>query len=134
MGVRARSPLVEQAAAVLIWARTRSSDFLIETIDSVLVPVGEAQIAVQEESMVTLTQQRAVTVAMAGLLGAMLVLILRVGSLRAFYQTFAGQVWLLVVLAVFTILVVALGLIVRPREWTRWNLHALAEEQERVGG
>lgn len=134
MGVRARSPIVEQAAAVLVWARTRSSDFLIETIDSVLVPVGEAQIAVEEEGLVTLSQQRAVTVAMAGLLGGMLFLILRVGSLRAFYQTFAGQVWLLVVFAVFVILVVTLGLIVRPREWTRWDLHGLAEEQERLGG
>lgn len=134
MGVRARSPLVEQAAAVLIWARSRSSDFLIQTIDTVLLPVGEAQVALQEEYMTTLTQQRAVTVAMAALLIAMLAVVLRVGSLRAYYQTVAGQLVLLLVLALFAILVGLLGVILRARPWTRWDLGRLAGEQERLGG
>lgn len=134
MGLRARSPLVEQAAAVLIWARSRSSDFLIHTIDGVLVPVGEAQLAVQEEHMAILTQQRAVTVAMSALLVAMLAVVLRVGSLRAYYQTLVGQIILLLVFALFAVLVSLLGWIVRVRPWTRWDLPRLAEEQERLGG
>jgi len=134
MGVRARSPIVEQAAAVLIWARSRSSDFLIQTIDTVLLPVGEAQLAIQEESMVTLAQQRAVTFAMATLIGAMLATALSIDSLRAYYQSLAGQVVLTVVVLLFAALVVLLGMIVRPQSWTRWNLRRLAEEQERLGG
>ena len=134
MGVRARSPIVEQVAAVLIWARSRSSEFLIQTIDTVLIPVGEAQLAIQEESMVTLAQQRAVTFAMSSLLVVMLALALGVDTLRAYYQSFAGQVVLIVVALLFSVLVVALGLIVRPQGWTRWNLRRLAEEQERLGG
>ncbi len=134
MGVRARSPIVEQVAAVLIWARSRSSDFLIQTIDTVLIPVGEAQLAIQEEAMVTLAQQRAVTFAMSSLLVLMLAIALGVDTLRAYYQSFAGQVVLIVVAVLFTGLVIFLGLIVRPQTWTRWNLRRLAEEQERLGG
>ena len=134
MGVRARSPIVEQVAAVLIWARSRSSEFLIQTIDTVLIPVGEAQLAIQEESMVTLAQQRAVTFAMSSLLVVMLAIALGVDTLRAYYQSFAGQVVLIVVALLFSVLVVALGLIVRPQSWTRWNLRRLAAEQERLGG
>ncbi|MGA2282218.1 MAG: hypothetical protein ABSH07_00825 [Candidatus Dormibacteria bacterium] len=134
MGIRARSPIVEQAAAVLIWARSRSSDFLIETIDNVLIPVGEAQLAIQEESMVTLAQQRAVTFAMSALIGAMLAIALSVDTLRAYYQSLGGQVVLIIVVLLFAALVVFLGLIVRPQSWTRWNLQRLADEQEKLGG
>jgi hypothetical protein len=134
MGVRARSPIVEQSAAVLVWARSRSSDFLIQTIDTVLIPVGEAQLAVQEESMVTLAQQRAVTFAMSALMVIMLAITLSVDSLRTYYQSFGGQVVLIVVAIFFAVLVVFLGLIVRPQSWTRWNLRRLADEQERLGG
>jgi Flp pilus assembly protein TadB len=134
MGVRARSPIVEQAAAVLIWARSRSTDFLIQTIDTVLVPVGEAELAIQEESMVTLAQQRAVTFAMSSLIVVMLAIALSVDTLRAYYQSFSGQVVLVIVALLFAGLVVLLGLIVRPQSWTRWNLQRLADEQERLGG
>jgi hypothetical protein len=134
MGRRARSPIVEAAVAVFIWARSRSSEFLIQSIDSVLLPVGEAQIALEEERMTTLSQQRAVTVAMAALLGVMLFLVLRIDSLRAFYQSFVGQIWLLVAFGVFALLVAVLGALVRQRGWTRWELVRLADEQERLGG
>jgi NADH:ubiquinone oxidoreductase subunit K len=107
---------------------------LIQTIDTVLIPVGEAQLAIQEESMVTLAQQRAVTFAMSSLLVVMLAIALGVDTLRAYYQSFAGQVVLIVVALLFSVLVVALGLIVRPQSWTRWNLRRLAAEQERLGG
>jgi len=134
MAVRARSPIVEQAAAVLIWARSRSSEFLIQTIDTVLIPVGEAELAIQEESMTTLAQQRAVTFAMSSLIIVMLAIALSVDSLRAYYQSFGGQVVLILVALLFAALVILLGLIVRPQSWTRWNLRRLADEQERLGG
>ncbi len=134
MGLRARSPVVEQAVAVLVWARSRSSEFLIQAIDGVLLPVGEAQVALEEERMTTLSQQRAVTVAMAALLAIMLFLVLRVDSLRAFYQSFVGQIWLLLAFGVFALLVGVLGAIVRQPVWTRWELRRLADEQEHLGG
>jgi hypothetical protein len=134
MGLRARSPIVEQSAAVLIWARSRSSEFLIRTIDGILLPVGEAQVALEEERITTLSQQRAVTVAMAVLLGVMLFLVLRVDSLRIFYQSLVGQVWLLAAFGIFSLLVTSLGAIGRQSTWTRWDLRRLAEEQERLGG
>jgi len=84
--------------------------------------------------MVTLAQQRAVTFAMATLIGAMLATALSIDSLRAYYQSLAGQVVLTVVVLLFAALVVLLGMIVRPQSWTRWNLRRLAEEQERLGG
>ena len=130
-GERSRSALVEQCCAVLLWARTRSLDALIEAIDSVLLPVGEAQLAVEEESLVTLTQQRAVTFAMAALLAVMLATLLRVASFRAYYATPAGTVVLLVALALFAVLTYAVGRIVHVMRWTRWDLHAMLMQESK---
>ena len=134
VGVRARSPVVEYACAVLIWTRSRSLDALVEAIDELLLPVGAAQLAVQEESAVTLTQQRAVTVAMSALMLVMFAIVIRVDSFRAFYQSFAGNVVLVGVVLLFALLVGLLGLIVRVPDWTRWDLRRIAAEQERLGG
>ncbi len=133
-GQRSRSPVVEYACGVLIWARSRSLDALIESIDTILLPIGVAQLEVEEESMVTLTQQRAVTMAMSGLMVFMLVMILRVDTFRTYYQTWTGNIVLLSVIGIFSVLVWLLGLIVKTRGWTRWNLRKLAEQQEHIGG
>ena len=128
-GLRSRSPMIEHACAVLIWARTRSLDGLIVAIDDVLIPVGEAQLAVEEESLVTLSQQRAVTFAMSGLMTVMFVSVVRVESFRAYFQTFAGTIVLLVAVAMFFALIGMLGRIARVTQWTRWDLR-LVQEQE----
>jgi hypothetical protein len=133
VGLRARSPVVEYACAVLLWTRSRSLDALIEAIDELLLPVGEAQLAVQEEASVTLTQQRAVTMAMSVLMLVMFAVVVRVDSFRQFYQSLQGNVVLVLVVVVFALLVGLLGVIVRVRSWTRWDLRRLAEEQERLG-
>jgi hypothetical protein len=133
VGLRARSPVVEYACAVLLWTRSRSLEALIEAIDELLLPVGSAQLAVQEEAAVTLTQQRAVTIAMSALMLVMFVIVIRVDSFRAFYQSFAGNVMLVGVVVLFALLVGLLGVIVQVRDWTRWDLRRLAEEQERLG-
>ncbi len=133
VGLRARSPVVEYACAVLLWTRSRSLEALIEAIDELLLPVGSAQLAVQEEAAVTLTQQRAVTIAMSALMLVMFVIVIRVDSFRAFYQSFAGNVVLVGVVILFALLVGLLGLIVQVRDWTRWDLRRLADEQERLG-
>jgi uncharacterized membrane protein (DUF485 family) len=133
VGLRARSPVVEYACAVLLWTRSRSLEALIEAIDELLLPVGNAQLAVQEEAAVTLTQQRSVTIAMSVLMLVMFVIVIRVDSFRAFYQSFAGNVVLIGVVILFALLVGLLGLIVQVRDWTRWDLRLLAEEQERLG-
>lgn len=131
---RARSPVVEHACAALIWSRTRSLDALIDTIDGILLPVGQAQLAIQEESAVTLAQQRAVSLAMSALLVAMLAVVLRVDTFRAYYQSLAGNLLLLVVVLLFAALVGLLSLIVRVQPWTRWDLTRLVQEEERLGG
>jgi hypothetical protein len=133
VGQRARSPVVEYACAVLLWTRSRSLDALIEAIDELLLPVGEAQLAVQEEASVTLTQQRAVTLAMSVLMLVMFAVVVRVDSFRQFYQSLKGNVVLVLVVLLFALLVGLLGVIVRVRSWTRWDLRRLAEEQERLG-
>lgn len=133
VGRRARSPVVEYACAVLLWTRSRSLDALIEAIDELLLPIGAAQLAVQEEASVTLTQQRAVTIAMSALMLVMFAVVVRVDSFRSFYQSLPGNLVIVVVVVLFALLVGLLGLIVRMRNWTRWDLRRLAEEQERLG-
>jgi hypothetical protein len=114
---------------VLIWARTRSLDGLISAIDDVLLPVGEAQLQVEEESLVTLTQQRAVTFAMSALMTVMFVSLVRVASFRAYYDTVEGTVVLLVAVAMFFVLIAMLGRIARTVRWTRWDLHQVQEQE-----
>jgi Flp pilus assembly protein TadB len=128
-GLRSRSPLVEHACAVLIWARTRSLDGLISAIDDVLLPVGEAQLQVEEESLVTLTQQRAVTFAMSALMTVMFLSLVRVASFRAYYDTFEGTVVLLLAVAMFFALIAMLGRIARTARWTRWDLRQVQEQE-----
>lgn len=133
VGTRARSPVVEYACAVLLWTRSRSLDALIDAIDQLLLPVGEAQLAVQEEASVTLSQQRAVTVAMSALMLVMFVIAVRVESFRSFYQSAQGNIVLAAVVLLFALLVGLLGVIVRVQSWTRWDLRSIAAEQERLG-
>ena len=128
-GLRSRSPLIEHSCAVLIWARTRSLDGLISAIDDVLLPVGEAQLQVEEESLVTLTQQRAVTFAMSALMAVMFVSLIRVASFRAYYDTLAGTVVLLVAVAMFFALIATLGRIAQTARWTRWDLRSVQDQE-----
>ncbi|HUZ71016.1 MAG TPA: hypothetical protein VMU65_15010 [Candidatus Saccharimonadales bacterium] len=128
-GLRSRSPVVEHACTVLIWARTRSLEGLIAAIEDVLIPVGEAQLAVEEESLVTLTQQRAVTFAMSALMIVMFVSIVRVESFRAYYETVAGTVVLLVAVTAFFGLIAVLGRIARVAAWTRWDLRNIQAQE-----
>jgi hypothetical protein len=128
-GLRSRSPIIEHACVVLIWARTRSLDGLIAAIDEVLLPVGEAQLAVEEESLVTLTQQRAVTFAMSALMIVMFVSIVRVESFREYYETVSGTVVLLLAGATFFALIAMLGRIARVADWTRWDLLRIQEQE-----
>jgi hypothetical protein len=95
--------------------------------------VGEAQLGVQEEASVTLTQQRAVTMAMSVLMLVMFAIVIRVDNFRGFYQSLQGNLVLVVVVLLFALLVGLLGVIVRVRSWTRWDLRRLAEEQEKLG-
>lgn len=83
--------------------------------------------------MVSLAQQRAVTFAMSALLAVMLAVLLRISSFRQYYQSPAGQLVLVIVALLFAMLVGLLGAIARTREWTRWDLRSMAEQQERLG-
>ena len=134
MGRRSRSPIVENAAGVLIWARSRSLDSLIQAIDEIILPVGQAQLSVQEEALVTLSQQRAVTMAMTGLMLFMFFMTMRVPVFQTYYQSFpTGPIVLGIVIGMFAGLVGILGILVRLDTWTRWDLDRLAEQQEKVG-
>ena len=126
-GVRSRSPIVELACGALIWSRTRSLDALISAKDEVLIPVGEAQLAVQEEAHVTLAQQRAVTFAMAALMSFMFGAVIRVDAFRTFYQTGAGLAVLVTSTGLFVLLVGALGRIVSVPRLSRWNMRRIAD-------
>ena len=128
-GERSRSPVIEQACGVLLWARTRSLDALITAIDQVLLPVGDAQLAVEEEALVTLSQQRAVTLAMAALMLVMFVSVLRVSSFRAYYQTATGNIVVLVVVLMFWGLIATVSRLGGVASWTRWDLRRMASEE-----
>lgn len=130
-GMQSRSALVETCCAVLLWARTRSLDALIDAIDTVLLPVGEAQLAIEEESLVTLSQQRAVIFAMSALLAVMLLSLLRVDSFRAYYTTPTGTIVLFLALVLFCFLTAAVTRIVRVARWTRWDLRAMLAQESR---
>ncbi len=94
-----------------------------------LLPVGEAQLEVEEESLVTLTQQRAVTFAMSGLMTVMFVSLVRVASFRAYYDTIPGTVVLLIAVGMFFALIALLGRIARTARWTRWDLRQVQEQE-----
>jgi hypothetical protein len=69
---------------------------------------------------------------MSVLMLVMFVVAMRVDSFRSFYQSITGNIVLVIVVLVFALLVSLLGVIVRIRPWTRWDLRRLADEQERL--
>jgi hypothetical protein len=64
---------------------------------------------------------------MAGLMTAVFVSIIRVDAFRAYYQTWAGSLVLLIAVGVFFLLIGLLGRIAGVSGWTRWDLRRLAE-------
>jgi hypothetical protein len=84
---------------------------------------------VEEESLVTLTQQRAVTFAMSALMIVMFVSIVRVESFRSYYETAAGTIVLLIAVTTFFALIAMLGRIARVTPWTRWDLRRIQEQE-----
>jgi hypothetical protein len=70
---------------------------------------------------------------MFALMVVMFTVVVRVDSFRAYDQSVDGNVVLVLVVLIFALLVGLLGLIVRVRDWTRWDLRRLADEQVRLG-
>jgi hypothetical protein len=133
IGKRSRSPVIEGSIALLILSRSRSQTMLVDAIHDVLIPVGRAQIEIQAEAMVTLSTQRAVSIAMILLMLFMLAAALRADAFRIFYHTLAGQFTLLAVFTMFSGLLWLVTKIVRTPKVTRWDLDQVAVVQQRLG-
>lgn len=127
---RARSPLADLVVTALLIARTRDPSALIRVVDEVLRPMLQVSVEVQEENHATVAQQRAAALAIGVIMTLLLVAVMRVPSMQAFYLSPAGQLVLLGVLAMYLGLVWAIGQVARPLRWVAWDIEALRRETE----
>lgn len=127
---RARSPLADLVVSSLLIARTHNPLALVKVIDEVLIPVLGVTVEVQEENHATVAQQRAASVAIGVIMLVLFAAVVHVPSLRAFYDSPAGQLVLLLVAAMYLGLVWLIGHVTRPVRWVEWDVDALRRETE----
>src|SRR5499427_4313798 len=94
---RARSPLADLVVTALLIARTHNPIALVRVIDEVLRPLLHVSVEVQQENHATVAQQRAAALAIGAIMSLLFVAVMRVPSMRAFYESVSGQVVLLAV-------------------------------------
>ncbi|HEY7201159.1 MAG TPA: hypothetical protein VIC57_13130 [Candidatus Dormibacteraeota bacterium] len=127
---RARSPLADLVVSALLIARTHDPMALIRVVDEVIQPLLRISVEVQEENHATVAQQRAAALAIGVIMALLLVAVMRVPSMQAFYVSAPGQAVLLGVLAMYLGLVWAIGQVARPLRWVAWDIEALRRETE----
>jgi len=127
---RARSPLADLVVSALLIARTHDPMALIRVVDEVIQPLLRVSVEVQEENHATVAQQRAAALAIGVIMALLLVAVMRVPSMQAFYVSAPGQAVLLSVLTMYLGLVWAIGQVARPLRWVAWDIEALRRETE----
>lgn len=127
---RARSPLADLLVTALLVARTHNPMALVNVTDEVLLPLMEQAVAIQEENLATVAQQRAAAVAIGLIMAVLFVAVVRVPSMHAFYEGAPGQLILLAVAAMYAGLVWAIGQVARPIRWVEWDIDAIRAEAE----
>jgi hypothetical protein len=127
---RARSPLADLIVSSLLIARTHNPLALVKVIDEVLIPVLGVTVEVQEENHATVAQQRAASIAIGVIMLVLFAAVVHVPSLHAFYDSAAGQLVLLVVVAMYLGLVWLIGHVTRPVRWVEWDVDAVRHETE----
>lgn len=127
---RARSPLADLIVTSLLIARTHNPMALIRVIDEVLIPVLGVTVEVQEQNHATVAQQRAASVAIGVIMVVLFAAVVHVASLRAFYDSAAGQLVLVVVAVMYLALVWLIGHVTRPVRWVEWDVDSVRREME----
>lgn len=127
---RARSPLADLVVTALLIARTHNPIALVRVIDEVLRPLLDVSVEVQQENHATVAQQRAAALAIGVIMSLLFVAVMRVPSMRAFYESVSGQVVLLAVFGMYLSLVWVIGQVARPLRWVAWDMEAVRRETE----
>jgi len=132
-GNRSRSSIIKQAMGLLILSRSRSVDQLLRVLNTVVIPIIDQKVTIEEENLSILTQQRTVIMAMTFLMGGMFFLSQRSSTYATFYQSFTGQV-VLVFLGLFLVGAVWLvGQILKVPKETDWILEKMVELENKLG-
>jgi hypothetical protein len=127
---RSRSPLVDMVVTALLIARTHNPMALVRVIDEVLRPLLDVSVEVQEENHATVAQQRAAALAIGVIMSLLFLAVMRVPSMRVFYESVAGQLVLLAVFGMYLGLVWIIGHVARPLRWAAWDVDAARRETE----
>jgi Flp pilus assembly protein TadB len=127
---RARSPLADLVVTALLIARTHNPMALVRVVDEVLRPLLDVSVEVQEENHATVAQQRAAALVIGVIMAFLFIAVMRVDTMRAFYESAAGQVVLFAVFAMYLVLVWVIGQVARPLRWVAWDIDAVRRETE----
>jgi Flp pilus assembly protein TadB len=127
---RARSPVADLIVSAFLIARTHNPLALVRVTREVVEPMLAVSIDVQSENHVTVAQQRAAALAIGVIMAILFAAVMHVPSMHAYYESPAGQLVLLSVLAMYLGLVWVIGRIARPLPWTAWDIAAVRRETE----
>ncbi len=131
---RSHSALIESTCISLLAARARDPETFRRAIEEDIVPTGRGQLALAEEGVNALTQQRSVAIVMVILMVVMFVAITSQALYAEYYRSLGGQLLLIAVILLFGILVWLLGKIVSTPRRARWDIGVARRVLRDLGG
>lgn len=122
-----RTPELEQIVMQLLLARSRDPRTMLESIEEVLIPRLDGDLAVDRNLDKLLSGQRWNTIMMVGITGALFLIFDSTESFHTFYASILGQVSLVVAILIVTGMVALLNRLTRPPTRVRWVVRRLVE-------
>jgi hypothetical protein len=119
---RARSPIVNRICIDLLIAHSITAEAFLEAADKVLVPQYERDLQIQQRTHAIAAGARQSAFIVVFLMSVMLVFIMGDGSLRAAYESVAGQFVLVLVAAMVASILWLIHALTPRAKWVRWDL------------
>jgi hypothetical protein len=133
MAEQARLPEAEMLALALLASRTRRQEDLVLLLENVVLPVMEAKLQAEVDSLEAITQKRSQAIAMSLIMLGMFLALVRVDVIRHGFASFPGQVLLVITAMAFALVLLLVSALYRVAPSTRWNLERYRQELRSLG-
>jgi hypothetical protein len=124
---RGRTAEMEQIVMQLLLARSRDPKTMLESIQEVLIPRLDGDLAVDRNLDKLMSGQRWNTIMMVAITGSLFLIFDSTESFHNFYASVLGQASLVIAILIVTGMVALLNQLTRPPARVRWAVRRLVE-------
>lgn len=126
---RGRTAEMEQIVMQLLLARSRDPKTMLESIQEVLIPRLDGDLAVDRNLDKLMSGQRWNTIMMVAITGILFLIFDSTESFHNFYASVLGQASLVIAILIVTGMVALLNQLTRPPARVRWAVRRLVESE-----